>query len=203
MSALEAGKKPETAAAEKKLEPPKRENFKTDEEFDEAKFDYRYQMRRAKEAVNERQNATQAELNTILTNYQESVAEFKEEHDDWDEVMNQSIPVHDAVIFAVHQLENGPAVSYYLGKHPTYTKKLATMSMLAAVMEVGRLADRLKTGAPNRGEADAATTQKTRKRIPAPVTPVRTAATSSTLTSREAAKKGDFKGFRQAQRAGR
>jgi hypothetical protein len=91
---------------------------------------------------------------------------------------------------------------YYLGKHPAAAKKLAEMSPFAAVMEVGRLAARLKTGAPEPGDAASRTKIKPKPRIPEPVKPVSTSATASTLTSREAAQKKDFRAFRQAQARG-
>lgn len=203
IAALE-GKKPQgESEVVKAPEPPKRDKFKTDAEFEEAMFDYRYQLRRAKEAATEAQNAIQARLKENFENYQSAVADFKEEHDDWDEVVNSKIPIHESTYLAVLELENGPAVTYYLGKHPDYARRLAEMSPLSAAMEVGRLATRLKTGAPEPGAAGGGETRKPKPRIPEPVKPVSTAATSSTLTSAEAAKKRDFRAFRAAQRAGR
>jgi hypothetical protein len=182
---------------------PKREAFKSDAEFDEAMFDYRYQLRRAKEVAANAQAATEAQLKENYENYKSGVEDFKEEHDDWDEVVGSKTPIHESVYLAIIELENGPAVTYYLGKHPDYAKRLAEKSPLAAVVEVGRLSDRLKTGAPNRGEADGTTKPKPKTRLPEPVRPVSTAATSSTMTSAEAAKKRDFRAFKTAQRAGR
>jgi len=203
IAALE-GKTPRTAEPAVKVpEAPKRDKFKSDAEYEEAMFDYRYQLRRAKETADNQQNAIQARLKENLENYQSSVAEFKEEHDDWDEVVNQSLPIHETVYLAVMELENGPDVTYYIGKHPDYARRLAEMSPLSAAMEVGRLSTRLKTGAPDPGAAGGGVTRKPKPRLPEPVKPVSTAATSSTLTSSEAAKKRDFRAFKAAQRAGR
>lgn len=183
-------------------EAPKREAFKTDAEYDEAMFDYRYKLRRAKEEAESAENAQKAQLETNWKNYQDQVAEFKEEHDDWDEVVNQKIPLHESVYLAVIEQANGAQVTYYLGKHPDYARKLAEMSPLSAVMEVGRLAERLKTGAPRPGEAGSGAKTKPKPKLPEPVTPVSTSATSSTLSSREAAQKRDFRAFKAAQRRG-
>lgn len=202
LAALESGKKPATEA-EPKIKVPERKDFKSDAEYDEAMFDWRYQVRRAKELERSAQERTNAQLKENFENYQSAVAEFKDEHDDWDEVVNQTLPVHEAVILAVTELENGPDVTYYLGKHPDYARRLAEMSPLSAAMEVGRLSTRLKTGAPDTSAAGNGAKPKPKLRLPEPVKPVSTAATSSTLTSAEAAKKKDFKAFKQAQRAGR
>jgi len=191
------------AEPEAKIAIPQRDKFKSDGEFEEAMFDYRYQVRRAKEIAKQTQDTTVAQLQENLENYQSAVADFKEDHDDWDEVVNQSLPIHEAVYLAVMELENGPDVTYYLGKHPDYSRRLAEMSPLSAAMEVGRLSSRLKTGAPDTSAAGNGAKPKPRMRLPDPVKPISTAATSSTLTSAEAAKKGDFKSFKRAQRAGR
>jgi hypothetical protein len=190
-------------AVEPEIKVPERKDFKTDAEFDEAIFDYRYQVRRAKEVQRQAQEASAAQLKENFENYQSAVADFKEEHDDWDEVVNKSIPIHESVYLAVMELENGPDVTYYLGKHPDYARRLAEMTPLSAAMEVGRLSTRLKTGAREPSAAGDGARQKPRTRLPEPVKPVSTAATSSTLTSSEAAKKRDFRAFKAAQRAGR
>jgi hypothetical protein len=202
LSTLKSKGAPQQQAAPRMPETPKREAFKTDAEFDEAMFDYRYQLRRAKEAADQQVETQKQMLKENLENYQAGVAEFKEEHDDWDAVVNQAMPIHESVFLAVMELENGPAVTYYLGKHPTFTKRLAEMSPLTAVVEVGRLADRLKTGAPDRGDADSGTKPKPRPRIPAPITPVGGSVSASTLTSREAAQARNFRAFKAAQRKG-
>jgi len=193
-----------------KIEVPQRAKFKSDAEYEEAMFDYRYQLRRQKEmqeqfvaAQKQQQEATAAQLKENFENYQSAVADFKESHDDWDDVVNQALPIHESVYLAVMELENGPDVTYYLGKHPDYARRLAEMTPLSAAMEVGRLSTRLKTGAPDPSAAGNGARQKPRTRLPEPVKPVSTAASSSTLSSADAAKKRDFRAFKQAQRAGR
>lgn len=200
LAALEGGKKP---AAQAKIETPKREDFQTDAQYEEAMFDHRYRLRRAREEHDNAQKALTDRLKENFENYRSQVDDFKEEHDDWDEVVNQSIPIHESVYLAVQEQENGAQVTYYLGKHPDYARKLAEMSPLSAVMEVGRLAERLKTGARPPREAGTGAQQKPKSRIPEPVKPVSTSATTSSLTSAEAAKGRNYKAFKTAQRAGR
>ena len=203
LAALE-GKKTAEAEPENKIEVPKREKFKTDAEFEEAMFDYRYQVRRAKESAEDAQKASTARLKESFATYQSAVAEFKEEHDDWEDVVGQSTPINESTYLSVIELgKDGPAVTYYLGTHPDYARRLAEMSPHSAAMEVGRLSTRLKTGAREPREAGNGAQRKPKPRIPEPVRPVSTAATSSTVTSAEAAKKRDYRAFKAAQRAGR
>lgn len=200
LAALE--KKPEP-----KLEAPRREDFKSDAEYAVAVDEHKYQLRRARENAEAAQKAVETRLKENLENYQRAVADFKEDHNDWNEVVNQSLSIHESVYLAVMELENGPAVTYYLGKHPDFARRLAEMSPLSAAMEVGRLSTRLakgqKTGASDPDAAGGGTKPKPKRVLPDPVKPVSTSATSSTFTSRDAAKKGDFKAFKQAQRARR
>jgi len=186
-----------------KLVEPKQEDFASGKEYEDALFDYRYKLRRAKEQAEAAQKAQNEQLQTNFENYQAQVAEYRETVDDWDEVLaGNKTPIHESVYLAIHELENGAAVTYYLGKHPDFTQKLADMTPLSAAMEVGRLADRLKTGAPGPGAAGSGARSKPKPKLPEPVKPVSTAATSSTLTSREAAVKRDFRAFKAAQRRG-
>ncbi len=199
LAALE-GKK---SAEEPKLKEPKRDDFKSDAEFEEARDDYRYKVRRAKEDSEAAQKAVMDRLKENYENYKTQVEAFKEEHDDWDEVTSQPIPIHESVYLAVQEQENGAQVTYYLGKHPDYARKLADMSPLSAVMEVGRLSERLKTGAARPAEAGSGGTTKPKPKLPEPVKPVSTSATSSSLSSAEAAKNRDYRAFKTAQRMGR
>lgn len=203
LAALE-GKGATTAQPEIKApEAPKRADFKTDQEFDDAMFDYRYALRRAKEDAQAAQKSLETRLQENFTDYKTAVAAFKDEHDDWDEVVTKSVPISQPVYYAIVDLgAEGPPVSYYLGQHPEEADRLAKLTPYRAAIEVGRLADKLKKGEKPAERSGAERPTRTRPRIPDPVRPVSTAATSSTLTSREAAQKGSYKDFKAAQRRG-
>jgi len=204
LAALEGGKKPAAEEKQLKIEVPQRDKFKSDAEFDDAMFDYRYKVRRAKEQAEAEQTAVQKHLENNFKTYQSAVAEFKDDHDDWDDVVNNESPINESTYLSVIELgADGPAVTYYLGTHPDYARKLSEMTPHSAAMEVGRLSLRLKTGAREPREAGNGRKPKPKPRLPEPVKPVSTAATSSTLTSSEAAKKRDYRAFKVAQRAGR
>lgn len=201
LAALE-GKAPEEPAKEENPR-PKRADFKNDEEYEDALLSWGTAKALSEKSMRDAHDAEQQRLQENYDNYRAQVEEFKDEHDDWDDVVNQDIPMHTGVQLAVMEQENGAEVIYYLGKHPEYAMRLAEMQPLSAVMEVGRLSERLKAGAPGTGEANGGQNGKPKPKVPAPFRPVNTAATSSTLTSRDAAQKRDFKAFKAAQRAGR
>lgn len=211
LEALEkGGKKADEPAAEPNPRPD-RTKFKTDTEYEDALLAWGVEKAMAEKTVKDSQRAQHDALETNLRSYRAQVEEFSEAHDDWDEVMSQDLPMHTAVQLSAMEADNGAEMMYYLGKHPEYAKRLAEMSPLSAVMEIGRLSKRLKVGASRDDDAanDAAEKKKTKTpRAPGPVTPVNTGATtSSQLTAREIAAKPNYAGkakdYKRALREGR
>ena len=200
---------------------PVRESFKTQEEYENALIAWGTEKTIRESAIKTAEQDQRKQLETNFSNYKKNVEEFRETVDDWDEVVNQDIPMHVPVQLAIFEQVNGAQVIYYLGKHPEYTRQLAAMSPLSAVMEVGRLSERLlaksdksgagkgarsggtASGSPGSGAGNREARTRTRAVIPAPIRPVSTAATSPSLTSRDAATNKDYKAFKRAQRAGR
>lgn len=183
------------------LKAPKREDFKTDEDFEDAKFDFRYKQRRAKEEADTAQQRLQEQLKESFTAYQTAVATFQEEHDDWNEVVDSSVAISDPVYFSIVELgSDGPAVTYYLGQHPEEIERLAGLTPHRVTIEIARLADKLNK--PQKREA-AAVPPKPKPKLPEPVQPVSGSATQSSLTSRDAAANRNYRAFKVAQRAGR
>jgi len=202
----EKGGKVEEKAAPVDPNPrPIRSAFGTQEEYEDALISWgttrTLEQKSAKEVEEEQKAQAQENYDT----YKAGVEEFAAEHADWEEVMNQNLPVHPDVLYSIFELrEQGAAVSYYLGKHPDFVQKLAKMSVRSAVMEVGRLSSKLEAASGSGGSAaGSGENSQPKRRLPVPVRPVKTSATSQSLTSQEAAKKGDFKAFKKAQRAGR
>lgn len=210
VEALEKGGKVEDKKAAVEANPrPKRAEFTDDEKYEDALVKWGVADALAKNEKKTEQGKQQETLNTKLKTYQAAVEEFREnlETDDWDEVVgNEDIPMLPSTQLAIIELANAAEVTYYLGRHPEYAKKMSEMSDLAAVMEVGRLSAKLAGKAVSgsaRPGAGRSEKPKTRQLAPKPVNPVSSAATSSTLTSKAAAAARNFKAFKQAQRAGR
>lgn len=197
---LEKGGKKEQAAKEN--DEPVREQFKTQKEYDDALFDYRYKQRRAKEQEEDAAREQREHAEQIQSSYRRSVEAFKDTVDDWEEVVtNSDIPMHLSEQLAIMEQENAAEIVYHLGKHPDYARKLAEMSPLGAVMEVGRLSAKLKaaSGSPGTGTGPAAT-PKPKPKVPPPVRPVSTSATQPTLTTSTAKSLKDFRAAKAARR---
>jgi hypothetical protein len=209
------GAEGETKKAAEENPRPKRDAFDSQEKYEDALLAWGTKDAIAKKEAEDKakaaKDATEAESKQLETNYQnyrEQVEEFKEEHDDWDDVVNQDIPMHTAVQLALLEQPNGAEVTYYLGKHTDFTEKLAGMSPLSAVVEIGILSRKLQSETTRKPSGPATewggkTRTTTTPRAPAPVQPVRTGTTLSSMTSRDAAKANDYKAFKRAQRGGR
>lgn len=199
-------KLPKEAVTEVKKEEnprPKRTDFRTDDEYEDALLSWGTKKALAEQEVTDAKRQEQELLQGFLENYNERKEEFASEHEDFEDVIASSkVVIHPAVQMAIYEQENGPATVYYLATHPDYAAKLAGLTPLSAVMEVGRLSERLKSGKPGSGAGSEAQ-PKPKPVIPRPIRPVNTSATASTLTSRIAAEKGDFASFKAARRAGR
>jgi len=211
LEALEKGGKTEEKDEETDPNPrPKKADFKkADGTLDDEKYEDALLAWGNKKALSENAMADAARrekelLEENLANYREQVADFKAEHDDWDDVVKQDLPMHQGVQLAIIEQENGAEVTYYLGRHPEYTRKLAEMTPLSAVMEVGRLSAKLLAASgspePRSGRIEK---PKPKPKLPEPIRPVDTSATASSLTSRDAADKRDFKQWKKLYRQGK
>jgi len=141
---------------------PKRADFKTDEEYDDALWDWRQE----KKAAADRQATAQAELKSRFDTFVSAKEQFKEEHDDWDdrvETMRKlDVRIPDPVVHAIIDA-NRPDVLYHLSGDPDLCKKLCAMTPYQSVIEVGRLAASLDAKNPPRsmGKAKVATKEAT------------------------------------------
>lgn len=206
LDALERGEKPAASPKAEENPRPKRESFKSQEEYEDALLAWGTKTAIERTKTEEAQAREREMLQANYESYRSDVEEFRDTVDDWDEVVGQSLPIHTSVYLAIMEdrVQNPAAVVYYLGKHPDYTKKLGEMSPLSAAMEVESLSKRLaRTGASSTEEAPRREPDKPRHRIPPPVRTVNAGATTPSLSSREAAAKGSYRDFKRAQRAGR
>lgn len=93
------------------------------------------------------------------------VAEFIDSHPDYDEVLSDSVPLYQGVEWAIKEMDNGPEVAYFLGKHPDVAAKLMDMSPAKAIAEAGRISAQLT-------KPETPVTKKPVSNAPAPLRPV-------------------------------
>lgn len=193
--------KPAVKEEPKEAPRPKRADFADGEagqqEYEDKLMAWGVEDAKKKSAIKDAEDANKSRFEQNIQNYAAQVEEAKDQYEDWDEVVNQDLFIGKETQLAILELENGAEVIYYLGRHPVQAKKIGELcraNPLSAVMEVGRLSSRLKTGAPAPGEANGERTPKTKPKVPAPVRTVSTAGSSEGLTFAEIAQKPNYPG---------
>src|ERR1700679_1450943 len=99
LEALEKGKKPgEEEPPPPEANPrPKRDKFKSDEEYEDALLAWGVTKATVEQTAKDAAKKQQETLAKNLKDYQGRVEEFKESHDDWNEVVEQELPMHTGV----------------------------------------------------------------------------------------------------------
>lgn len=131
----------------------------------------------------EEEAASQAERREVFDAYNQKVSEAQAKYDDWKEVVGQSIDLPKGVGPAIIEMENGPDVAYYLGKHPEMCEELLQMGSLRAIGKVWRISEELageqeKEAKPEEKEEKQ---EKLASKAPAPIKPVGGGSTKSSV----------------------
>lgn len=112
---------------------PRLENFETQEAYEDAVADWKYDQR---EAVRKEERA--------LQEFKKKAAEFKKEYEDFDEVVEQ--PVYSRVMQEViFKSDNGVMLAYYLGRpeNREVADRINELSEIDQVYEMGKLEAKL------------------------------------------------------------
>ena len=145
LQALQQPQEPKQEAAKE----PRREEFDSYEDFLEARQDYKVEQRLAKEA--EKQQARESE-----TVQQRQAQEFAERRDslvdngvdaypDFEEVaLDEELPITQTMADALIHSESGHDLWYHLGQNPQKAERIAGLTPVQQVYELGRLEASLK-----------------------------------------------------------
>lgn len=154
--AEERARKAEEALAKR----PMPEDYDDHAAYEEARDDYLYNRRRAREERERAHTTAQTIEQETLSDFRSHEAAFKGEAPDYEEVAWRA-PISDLVANVIAAMgEDGPRVLYSLGKDPALAKDLSSMPPHIAAVELGRLAGMAK---PQR---------KLASKAPPPVAPV-------------------------------
>lgn len=162
-AALEAlTKKPEPEAP---ADRPRRDQFNDPDAY-EAALEAYVEDRASKRAVETERNRqrteqVQRQASELVETYKERLEVFTADHDDFDEVFNDDLPVTMSMTSAIMNVENGPELAYWLGKNPEEAKRISKLSDVGAVFELGRIAAKLSEPVETKVKAK-----------PAPIKPV-------------------------------
>lgn len=138
-------------------EPVKPEQFETWDDYAEAKAE-----QIAAHKVQERD--VQRQQRETLSGYADRIEEAKEKYDDFEQVaQNRNLPVTSEMASAIVTSEIGPDILYHLGSNPKEADRIARLSPVAQVKEIGKLEAKLTAEPPTKKVSSA----------PAPITPVK------------------------------
>lgn len=183
---------------------PKQEDFKTVGDFVDAKVAWKL-------AEAERQKAEEqaaAEQNAVLAAHAARINAAKAEIPDFEEVMSRSgdfdVPQH--VSSFIVNSDVGAKLMYHLAQNPEDAQRIAKLSPIRGIAELGKLEDRLAKPAAKAATPDTAAAPVVSK-APAPITPL-SSNPSATPTHKDPATMSfkelrDYERQREAERARR
>jgi hypothetical protein len=171
---LEAKINPQPAQAEAdEVGPePKPEQFSDMYEYAKALAEYTADKKLAERDREEKARKAAAEQDAKFKAWADRVNAAKNELPDFDDMVQSSdVRVTDPVRDAIIESEHGPQILYYLAENAEYAKKLADMSVVSAVREIGKIEARFVRDAKE--SAPAAKPVVGKSKAPAPINPLR------------------------------
>ncbi len=191
---------------------PKHADFDTDEEYEDAVFDWRKAKEESEAAEKNRKqpqgpqgpkgNNGQPPVDPAKVKaYREQETAAKAKYSDFDQVVNNpNLMVSDAMVGLVLKNKSGAELAYWLGKHPNESARIALLPADEVAVEIGKIVGRLEAApkgpAPKKKPPEPPLHAKPSK-APAPMTPVGGKAPAvkdiSKMTMEEYAKHMDMK----------
>jgi len=175
---------------------PKLESFETLEAYQEALTDWKIDQRDAQRKAEEDRQAAEAAERKLQSAWSASEKTARATHPDYDDVVRSVQAPEGPGVSAARQAmleeDSGAEILYYLGTHPDELRRIAALSPVSAVREIGKLSARLSPVAGNGKPAATALP----KPPPALSRPAKVA-TESVYDEKFAA--SDFRGWERAR----
>jgi hypothetical protein len=147
---------------------PEIKDFETYEAFTEALTDWKADERDWKrEQAKAADRAKEAAASTA-ERVAKTIEAAKEKFTDFAEVFHDKLPVTPVMADALMESEASADIAYYLGKNPEEAARIAGLSPVAQIREIGKIEARLEAQA----KAAPKATPRTVSAAPAPVKPV-------------------------------
>ncbi len=146
---------------------PSPEDFDTYEEFTEALLDWKDQQRQVARQEGEARAEAERRQAAVFQSWSQRMDAARQAHDDFDEIVDQDIPVTQAMQQAMLDSEQGAELAYYLGSKPEEAERIAKLSPVAQIRELGKLEVALSGGSSPQSSSQP----KPTKRISSAPTP--------------------------------
>ena len=146
---------------------PKLEQFDYDpEKYAAAKAEYAKSQAGKDFEAKQRADAGKQSQQKLISAWEEKVERGADKYDDFNDVVGDLQP-NNPLIQAIMDAENGEDIAYHLGKNPKEAKRIAELSPVSQVREIGKLEAKLLS-TPEKPKAPS--------KAPAPITPLTGAA---------------------------
>jgi len=167
---LEAKVNPPAAQPEDELgEEPKPEMFNDMFEYARALAEYTADKKLMERDKEEQARQAKAEQEAKFQAWADRVNAAKNELPDFDDMVQSSdVRVSDPVRDAIIESEHGPKILYWLAENTDFAKKLADMSVVSAVREIGKIEARFEKAKDPEPKPVVG-----KSKAPAPINPLR------------------------------
>jgi len=150
--------------APKQSEAPKRSDYDDYESYLEVKAEFIAEQK-ATEALKKREaeesrRTQETQVRESWANWESRKETARDKYQDFDEVINQDVPITGAMQQAIMESDAGADIAYYFGNHPDEAERIAKLSPARQFIEIGKL--ELKVNDPPKKSA-----------APAPIDPVK------------------------------
>lgn len=130
-----------TQQATQAIAKPDPAKFETYEAYIEALAEWKVEVREAARAKQEAERAQNEVRRKIGEAHSERVTAARERYADWDEVIQKAngIPIAPEVHTTIVESPHGPDIAYYLATHPEEMQRIAALSPVRQVAELGKV----------------------------------------------------------------
>lgn len=191
---LESKSRP--APVESSSKEPKPDDFKTVGEYTDALVEWKFAERERKQA----EDKAKAEQQAVIAAHAARIEAAKVEIPDFEEVISRNgeleIPRH--VSDFIVNSDMGAKLMYHLGQNPEEAQRIAKLSPIRGIAELGKLEDRLTPKGSMKSEKTPEPATPAVSKAPAPITPL-SSAPSATPTHKDPATMS-FKELREYER---
>lgn len=172
--ARKQGPQPEAQPKPASTGEPKADQFKSYEEYLEARAEWKAEQRVEKRLGELREKAQrqagQAEQEKLQSQWEKRVSEALTTYDDFEEVaLSPEVPISEPMMAAILRSPKGADVAYHLGKNHELAAQIAALDPISAAIRIGELAASLTRPTPKKTTG-----------APPPINPVGGRASTST-----------------------
>mgnify|MGYP001383994529 CR=1 FL=1 len=160
--------------APEELQAPHRAAFATEDEYQDARVDYRVKLARENDRKEEAASRAKAEGERVVSTYAERLRATKADVKDYDARIE---PMKDLLIppyirDSILESEVGPMLPLYFADHPAEARRIIGLPTTAALRELGKIEAMFETAHKSEAKAEAKPVAQVSK-APPPISPIK------------------------------